>query len=70
MCNFFSRGAVSLTGRINCERLCELLVGFCAGKENTTAQLVKFIKTNKTSVYHKNDVPKREMGPIHAAVYS
>jgi len=66
MCNFCSRGAVSLTGRINRARLCELLVGFCAGKENTTAQLVKFIKLNKTSIYHKNDVPKTIVGPIHA----
>ena len=39
---------------------------YCAGKENTTAQLVKFIKTNKKSVYHKNDVPKKQMEPIHA----
>ena len=66
MCNFCSRRSVSLTGRINRERLCELLIAFSTGKENTMSQLVKFIKTHKKSIYHKNDVQNHTVGPIHA----
>jgi hypothetical protein len=66
MCDYCSRASVLLTGMIYHERLSELLISFCTGKEQLTNSLVEFINSKKKIISHKNHVPSKLMGPIHA----
>ena len=56
----------SLTGRIHRNKLSQLLITFSTGRMQTTDALIKFIKSNKKDIFHKNDIPHKMMGPIHA----
>ena len=67
MCNYCSRGsAVGIAGAVYRDRLCNILITFCARNgQPTTASLIKCIKLNKDKIFHKRDIP-RSMGPVHA----
>ena len=56
----------SSTGRIHRDKLSCLLITFATECVRTTGVLIKLIKSNKNQIYHKNDIPNKMMGPIHA----
>jgi hypothetical protein len=56
----------SCTGRIHHDKLSCLLIMFATGSMQMTGALIKFIKSNKDQIYHKNDDPNKMMGPVHA----
>ena len=56
----------SSTGRIHRDKLCCFLITFATGCTRTTSALIKSIKSKKDEIYHKDDVPNKMMGPIHA----
>ena len=61
------RGIKELTGMIYRQKLTSCLVSFCSrGTMETPTTLVKFVKDNKDTIFHKNNVPRRSIGPIHA----
>ena len=55
-----------LTGRIYRIKLSRLLITFSLGRMQTAGALIKFIKSNKGDIFHKNNVPNKMMGFIHA----
>ena len=60
-------GIKELTGMIYRQKLTSCLVSFCSrGTMETPTTLVKFVKDNKDTIFHKNNVPRRSIGPIHA----
>jgi hypothetical protein len=65
-CAFCNNHYQHIIGRVHRETLSRILITFCSmgGKSKTTNDLVKFIKTKKSSIYHVSNVPK-PMGPIH-----
>jgi hypothetical protein len=65
-CAFCNNHYQHIIGQVHRETLSGLLITFCSmGSESkTTNDLVKFIKTKKSLIYHVSDVPK-PMGPIH-----
>ena len=65
-CTLFCSRCSSLTGRIHQNKLSRLLIMFSTGRMQTTGALFKFIKSYKGDIFHKNNVPHKMMGPIHA----
>ncbi len=65
MCCYCNQ-AYTPTGRIHRNNLQKRLVVFFASKRPSPKELVQYIKQQKLHIFHKNDVPKTFMGPIHA----
>jgi hypothetical protein len=63
-CSYCKRDNSSFMGRINRTRKTGLLISFCSGKMQSSAALMKVVKTKKNEIYR--NVPHRLMGPIHA----
>ena len=57
--------AYTATGRIHRLNLQNRLIAFFASKRPSPKELVQYIKQQKLHIFHKNDVPKTFMGPIH-----
>ncbi len=55
-----------MTGRIHRDQLQRCLITFITYKCPTPKDLVQYTKQQKIHVFHKNDVPNKFMGPVHA----
>ncbi len=58
--------AYTPTGRIHRYNLQNCLIAFFASKRPSPKELVQYIKQQRLHIFHKNDMPKMFMGPIHA----
>ncbi len=65
MCSLCEYGA-NIMGHINRDALQSRLISFFTHKCTTPSDLVKHIKLHKSIIFHKDDVPYKFMGPVHA----
>jgi hypothetical protein len=64
MCSLCSNGTTTM-GCINWGALQSCLIAFFTCKCQTPLDLVKYIKLDKSIIFHKEDVPNKFMGPVH-----
>ena len=65
MCSFCEH-EYTATGCIHWDQLQSCLIAFFMYKCPTPKDLVQYIKQQKLHIFHKNDVPNKFMGPVHA----
>ena len=54
------------TGRINRGALQSRLITFFTHNCTAPLDLLKYIKVHKSIIFHKDDIPNKFMGPVHA----
>ena len=65
-CSFCIGNSAQHTGRFSKQSIVRLLSGAFNGSTITPDGIISIVKSNKTTIFHDDDIPTSHVGPIHA----